>query len=56
MNKLLVVVPYKLCFAVATLYTRGLLGSRKYILGTVVIKFNHIGCGVGDVLINNRRI
>ena len=35
-------VPYKLC--------------SKYILGIVVIKFNHIGCGVGEVLINDGRI
>ena len=30
--------------------------SRKYILGIVVIKFNHIGCGVGGVLIIDGRV
>ena len=61
MDNLLVVVPYKLWFfnAVATLQVRALYTrlanscSRKYILGIVVIKFNHIGCGVGGVLIND---
>ena len=57
MNNLLVVVPYKLWFLQYKSST-GLANScsRKYILGIVVIKFNHIGCGVGGVLINDGHI
>ena len=50
-----------LVFAVATLHYRRstrLANScfRKYILAIVVNKFNHIGCGMGGVLINDGRI
>ena len=59
MNKLLVVVPYKLWFCSSNT-TRGLLGLQIHalesILGIVVIKFNYFGCGVGGILINDERI
>ena len=51
MNKLLVVVPYKLWF----LPTGGLLSLQVH-EGIVVIKFNHVGCGVGGILVNDRQI
>ena len=38
-------------------FTRGVNScSRMYILGIVVIKFNHTGCGVDGVLIDDRQI
>ena len=60
MNNLLVVVPYKLWFLQYQHYKSSTRlansCSRKYIVGIVVIKFNHIGCGVGGVLINDGHI
>ena len=48
-------------FAVKTLHEEVHLAHKfmpkKFIFGTVVIKimFNHLGCGVSGVLINDRR-
>ena len=60
MNKLLVVVPYKLWFLQYQHYKRSTMlansCSRKYILAIVVNKFNHNGCGMGGVLINDGHI
>ena len=59
MNKLLVVVPYKLWFLQQqhykrfTRFTRLANSCSRNILGIVVIKFNHIGCSVSEVLIND---
>ena len=53
MNKLLVVVPYKLWFLQYQRFTRLANScSREYIPGIV---FNLIGCGVGGVLVNDGR-
>ena len=62
MNKLLVVVPYTNFDFCSSNTTRGSLGLQihalesTFCMGIVVIKFNHIGCGVGGVLINDRWI
>jgi hypothetical protein len=56
MNKLLVVVPYKLCFffAATTLqevYSACKFMLHRFVLGSMVIKFTHTGCCEDGILI-----